>query len=373
MDNILTKISGIYFWFLLIQSAFNCAFGSPVTSNVLVSEWREYKKYQAGLACDTHCFVAYQKYVRDIYLNHDRKTIAFPSNVTNDQICAVVGKWLDEHPEEWNKPDNELISNALIQAFPKQTMIFGVIDISEKGILRFVDTSVSLIFNAILGVITSIIGWFILFRMLVPKFKFSNKINKILYSSGENPVYRIKFKNVGQRNAIDIEVFVRLRVRNLSQTPRFKLTWTIITLHTNTNHIPHLSKNNNRILILHLKETQELHVLKFKNALQGKEINLENLLSLGDKAELVVWALAYDEFSGARKAFVSKHYKISDIMEGKFSGDDKLDVIHQSMEKIRMPLMKLPAVSSRVSVFRRIQHSFTASVGEYNPERFNEK
>ncbi len=338
MNNILTKIALVYFCFILTHGSINNVCANSVAENVLVKEWHEYKKYQLGIDYNSYYFIAYKKYIKNIYPYCGQKSIEFPSNVTDDQICAVVGKWLDEHPEEWNKPGNELILNALIQAFPKKNMIFGVIDISEKEILKFIDTSVSLIFNAILGVITSIVGWFILFRMLVPKFKFSSKINKILYSSGENAVYRIKFKNVGQRNAIDIEVFVRLRVRNLSQTPGFKLTWTIITLHTNTNHIPHLSKNNNRILILHLKETQELHALKFKNALQGKEINLENLLSLGDKAELVVWALAYDEFSGARKAFVSKHYKISDIMEGKFSGDDKLDVIHQSMEKIRMPL-----------------------------------
>jgi len=30
----------------------------------------------------------------------------------------VVGKWLDGHPEEWNKPAQQLVIKALKEAFP---------------------------------------------------------------------------------------------------------------------------------------------------------------------------------------------------------------------------------------------------------------
>ena len=33
----------------------------------------------------------------------------------------VVGKWLEGHPEEWNKPAYQLLIKALKEAFPLQT------------------------------------------------------------------------------------------------------------------------------------------------------------------------------------------------------------------------------------------------------------
>ncbi|NMW18640.1 MAG: hypothetical protein HKK66_06415 [Chlorobiaceae bacterium] len=37
-----------------------------------------------------------------------------PERSTLGQVCDVVGKWLEGHPEEWNKP------KALKEAFPIQ-------------------------------------------------------------------------------------------------------------------------------------------------------------------------------------------------------------------------------------------------------------
>ena len=41
-----------------------------------------------------------------------------PDGVTIGQACDVVGKWLDMHPEELNKPARQLVAEALKEAFP---------------------------------------------------------------------------------------------------------------------------------------------------------------------------------------------------------------------------------------------------------------
>jgi hypothetical protein len=184
------------------------------------------------------------------------------------------------------------------------------------------------------GIAASIVAWFIVFRVIVPKFKFSEQINKIpSVNQGEMPRYRVKLKNVGRRNTIDVDVFARLRVRNLSQRPEFSRTWTIVTLSSDTTHEPRIPSGANRIVVLNLDDTPELSNPKFTAALAGRASTLEVLLSLGEKAELVVWVLAFDEFSGARKAFISKHYQLADLCEGKFGGMDGLEVIPFSSEK----------------------------------------
>jgi hypothetical protein len=38
---------------------------------------------------------------------------SIPEGATPVQACDVVDKWLDEHPEEWNKPGYQLLIKAL--------------------------------------------------------------------------------------------------------------------------------------------------------------------------------------------------------------------------------------------------------------------
>lgn len=40
-----------------------------------------------------------------------------PAGATPVQACDEVGKWLDEHPEEWNKPSYHLLIKALKAAY----------------------------------------------------------------------------------------------------------------------------------------------------------------------------------------------------------------------------------------------------------------
>lgn len=178
------------------------------------------------------------------------------------------------------------------------------------------------------GVAASFAAWYIVFRGFVPKFTFSGQLNKVPgLAPGEPPRYRVKFINVGRRDAIDVDVYSRLRVRNLSHRPEYLDTWTIVTLSSDTTHEPKVPKGGSRMVVLGLDETAELATSKFQRALDGRVPTLENLLSLGKEAEIVVWVLAYDEFSGARKGFISKHYSLDDIREGQFGGRSGLDII----------------------------------------------
>jgi hypothetical protein len=40
--------------------------------------------------------------------------------VPNNQLCAVVSKFLKEHPERWSEPASLLVIDAIRKAFPKK-------------------------------------------------------------------------------------------------------------------------------------------------------------------------------------------------------------------------------------------------------------
>jgi len=43
-----------------------------------------------------------------------------PVGATKDQICAIVGKYLESHPEEWTQEGAVIVKKALIKAFQKK-------------------------------------------------------------------------------------------------------------------------------------------------------------------------------------------------------------------------------------------------------------
>jgi hypothetical protein len=178
------------------------------------------------------------------------------------------------------------------------------------------------------GVAASFAAWYIVSRWIVPAITFSDRISK-LPPLGPNVGcrYRIKFKNVGRRGVIDVDISTRLRIRCLSGHPEFSKTWTIVTLATDTMHEPRIPKGANRVVVLDLDGTLELSSPMIVSALHGRAPTLESLLSLGDEAELVVWVLAFDEYSGARRAFASKKYRLEDVSPGKYCGADSLELL----------------------------------------------
>jgi hypothetical protein len=55
--------------------------------------------------------------------------------------------------------------------------------------------------------------------------------------------------------------------------------------------------------------------------LNRKTLRLEDLFASSEESYIEVQAFGYDEFSGSRKYFRSKLYRITDILEGPFDKD----------------------------------------------------
>lgn len=174
------------------------------------------------------------------------------------------------------------------------------------------------------GVLASFLAWMIVFRWIVPSISFSEVISKVppvTYAKAiKDPRYRIKFLNIGRRGIVDVEVMTRLRVRCLSGNQDFANTWCMVTLKTDTMREPRIPPGASRSVVLDLEGTPELGSSLFVSAIAGRELTLETLLSLGTDAEIAIWVFGYDDFSGSRKAFVSKKYRLEDIAVGKFNG-----------------------------------------------------
>ena len=60
----------------------------------------------------------YSGYIAAVCDSSTHILFSIPEGATLGQACDVVGKWLDGHPEEWNKPAQQLVIKALKEAFP---------------------------------------------------------------------------------------------------------------------------------------------------------------------------------------------------------------------------------------------------------------
>jgi hypothetical protein len=56
-------------------------------------------------------FIGYVQGATDIA--QDTKALLFPKGTSNGQLVAIVGKYLDNHPEEWNLKASSIVMRAL--------------------------------------------------------------------------------------------------------------------------------------------------------------------------------------------------------------------------------------------------------------------
>jgi hypothetical protein len=88
------------------------------TGNGLVATWREYQKSCTGKIYNPNDDGFYTGYIAAVCDSSTHILFSIPEGATLGQACDVVGKWLDGHPEEWNKPAQQLVVKALKEAFP---------------------------------------------------------------------------------------------------------------------------------------------------------------------------------------------------------------------------------------------------------------
>ena len=91
------------------------------TGNRFVNQWQEYKNPDAERPSSSFAAGIYIGYVSGIA---DAGQIigwfSYPNGTTNGQLCAVVGKWIDDHPERWTDSPLVIVTTALRKAFPLQ-------------------------------------------------------------------------------------------------------------------------------------------------------------------------------------------------------------------------------------------------------------
>jgi F0F1-type ATP synthase assembly protein I len=172
------------------------------------------------------------------------------------------------------------------------------------------------IVGGIVGVASSLFVWWLTIKKIVPRIKFNEKILKTLTNENKSKYkYQFSIENEGCRNAIDLEVAVRARIKDDEK-------WKIIYLPTDTWESKKITILRPRLKI-HSQTNIEIQAYKCKDleneffsekiSKKSEERTLEDIMSLGE-VELEISILATDEFSGARKYF-EKIYKKEDIVE----------------------------------------------------------
>ncbi len=102
----------------LFLFGFSSAHAEFKSGNGLLSSWREYSKATLGQPYSANDDGFYTGYVAGVCDSKMHILFEIPEGATIGQACDVVGRWLDRHPEEWNKPAEQLVINALKEAFP---------------------------------------------------------------------------------------------------------------------------------------------------------------------------------------------------------------------------------------------------------------
>jgi len=223
-------------------------------------------------------------------------------------------------PNQKEPPDQKAVrlSSAPLGALPQ------VVNRNLDGLL------ISNVLGFVVGLLVSFVFWFVFFRIIVPKIGFSESILKRISKSTAGYDYRIRFKNLGRRAVISLECVARFIIDWEGSG-----TWTAIYIPMNLDgqrktELPKIARAKNkpgyggtRTMFLYPNLVSEFSTSpryseEFRSKATSGTLELEDLFHLGADAELKVYVFGYDEFSGARKMFESKYYKLSDIKSGEF-------------------------------------------------------
>jgi hypothetical protein len=107
----------------LMLSLFICnayAEMSFMSGSDLISRWRGYQAFERRNAThddflDTMFFMGYIEGVSDA-----RESELITPPVTAGELCIIVGKYLDEHPEELHESGADLVVKAIRNAFQQK-------------------------------------------------------------------------------------------------------------------------------------------------------------------------------------------------------------------------------------------------------------
>jgi hypothetical protein len=178
-----------------------------------------------------------------------------------------------------------------------------------------------------LGVAASFAAWLVVAAVLRPRLDWQHDLRA--FAGGDTPWYYAYLRNRRPWKAVDVNVFVRLRVRGLYEGHEDR--WATFDLPVDDPHVPVLPgtlqsgrANTSRLTtVLHGGARQGFRVLTYRVELPERlrrmlpapvlDLELAELLSLGSSAELYFVAIAADGLSGTRGAFTSRRYTKADL------------------------------------------------------------
>jgi hypothetical protein len=89
-----------------------------IEGSLLIDEWHEFQKSQESLNYNVTLVGHYMGYVSGIADAFNEIAFKIPRNTKVNQLCAIVGKYLDNNPSEWNYTAQVLVTKALMKEFP---------------------------------------------------------------------------------------------------------------------------------------------------------------------------------------------------------------------------------------------------------------
>jgi gamma-glutamylcyclotransferase (GGCT)/AIG2-like uncharacterized protein YtfP len=196
-----------------------------------------------------------------------------------------------------------------------------------------------ILLGLLLGLVTSLIGWWLVTRAVAPKLDVSREISKLPDPSVAGRWrYRIKVTNLRRwlllhQPAVEVRIVASLRVKGFDG---YKY-WTDFPIPiAHTGELDMIERN--ALPRLRLYDMNEEHLRRFVDRSAEKDIRnvgLEELLSAGEDAEVRVIVSAAHPYTGARRA-VTRRYSMSDIAFGAFrarSGREGLRVVESSSRR----------------------------------------
>jgi hypothetical protein len=178
-----------------------------------------------------------------------------------------------------------------------------------------------MIISFLLGVLASVAAWIVTTKVIVPKIEFSEEICNLEDEYQDIPIPRFALINIGRRRIFDISIYFRVKITGLEKNRSDAIEAFNIPVGTQVSHIARLIPKKRLIMEINandcVKFGQNIFPQEIRYKYERKVLTLEDVLSLGTKANAQIIAYGYDEFSGARKYFESKVYTKYNIKYGR--------------------------------------------------------
>ena len=177
----------------------------------------------------------------------------------------------------------------------------------------------------LLGIIGSILVWWVFAHALVPRIRFEDRIVvRPGRAPGARPRHMIKVSNVGRRDLIDVTFSAIVSIQTEAGSERRWASCRIAFHKTGEiqHQVPVIPGRHNRLLTLYPGHSDQIpHEACFSEAVRAAAadhtLDLDRLLrdgaSRGLRVKLRISMFAFDRFSGARKLFQSKEYEAADL------------------------------------------------------------